>query len=98
MLRKSFYLIQNNLKSHLIKYKSALLYSFIVGLVMGSIPFIYKVKENFRIQKIIQEEKKIQIQQREKVCKEDNSDYKKFLSLGFPKTAIEKFNICMKEQ
>ena len=30
--------------------------------------------------------------------REDNSDYQKFLSLGFPKTAIEKFNICMKEQ
>ena len=28
----------------------------------------------------------------------NNSDYKKFLSLGFPKTAIEKFNICMQEQ
>ena len=26
------------------------------------------------------------------------SNYKKFMNLGFPKTAIEKFNICMKEQ
>ena len=33
---------------------------------------------------------------KEKICKTENSDYKKFLSLGFPKTAIEKFNICMK--
>ena len=35
---------------------------------------------------------------KEKICKDDNSDYRKFLSLGFPKTAIEKFNICMREK
>ena len=38
------------------------------------------------------------IEKKEKICKEEESDYKKFLSLGFPKTAIEKFNFCMKEQ
>ena len=80
------------------KYKSLLIYSFIVGLVLGSIPFFIKYKENLRVQKLIQEQKKIQIQNMEKKCKADNSEYKKFLSLGFPKTAIDKFNICMKEQ
>ncbi len=69
-----------------------------IGLVIGSLPFIKKYTENFRVQKLIQEQKKIQIETKEKICKEDNSDYKKFLSLGFPKTAIEKFNICMEEQ
>ena len=65
---------------------------------MGSIHFIYKSNERFKVQKAIQEQRKIQIQNQEKICKKENSDYKKFLSLGFPKTAIEKFNICMKEQ
>ena len=69
-----------------------------IGLVLGTLPFIKKYKENFKVQKLIQEQKKIQFEIKEKICKEDNSDYKKFLSLGFPKTAIEKFNICMKEQ
>ena len=69
-----------------------------IGLVIGSLPFIKKYTENFRVQKLIQEQKKIQIETKEKICKEDNSDYKKFLSLGFPKTAIEKFNICMQKQ
>ena len=87
-----------NLKSNLKRYKSTLIYSFIVGSLMGSLPFIYKTKENFRIQKLIQEQRRIEIQNKEKICKEDNSDYQKFLSLGFPKTAIDKFNICMKEQ
>ena len=87
-----------NLKSNLKIYKSKLIYSFIVGFLMGSLPFIYKTQENFRVQKLIQKQRKIEIQNRERICKEDNSDYKKFLSLGFPKTAIEKFNICMKEQ
>ena len=69
-----------------------------LGLVIGSIPSIYRLKENLRVKKLIEEQRKIEIQNKEKICKEDNSDYKKFLSLGFPKTAIEKFNNCMKEQ
>ena len=40
----------------------------------------------------------MQIKNKEKICKDDNSDYKKFINLGFPKTAIEKFNLCMREQ
>ncbi len=65
---------------------------------MGSIPLIYEYKEKFEIQKSIQEELRIKFQKKEKLCKAEDSDYKKFLSLGFPKTAIEKFNICMKEK
>ncbi len=78
-------------------YNSILIYSFLVGLVIGSIPFIYRSKENFRIQKLIQEQRKIQLQNKEKICKDENSEYTKFLNLGFPKTAIQKLNICMKE-
>mgnify|MGYP004163687977 CR=1 FL=1 len=44
----------------------------------------------------MEENRKIQIQYKAKVCKEEKSEYEKFLNLGFPKTAIEKFNICMK--
>ena len=98
MPKKNNFLIQINLKSTLKTYKKELVYSFIVGLVMGSIPLIHKSIENFKIQKLIEDARKIQIEKKEKICKEEESDYKKFLSLGFPKTAIEKFNICMKEQ
>ena len=69
-----------------------------VGLVIGSVPSIYRLKESLTVKKLIEEQRKIEIQNKEKICKEDNSDYKKFLSLGFPKTATEKFNNCMKEQ
>ena len=69
-----------------------------IGLAIGFIPFIYKSKENFRVKKLIQEQRKILIQNKEKICKDDNSEYKKFLNLGFPKTAAEKFNVCMKEK
>ena len=98
MPKKNNFLIQINLKSTLKTYKKELAYSFIVGLVMGSIPLIHKSIENFRIQKLIEDARKIQIEKKEKICKEEESDYKKFLSLGFPKTAIEKFNICINEQ
>ena len=92
MFKKSY------LKNHLKKNKSVLIYPFIVGLFMGSIPFIYKSYKIFRVQKLIKEQQKIQIQIKEKICKKDNSDYQKFLNLGFPKTAIEKFKNCMQEQ
>ena len=97
MFSISNFLVESNLKNQLKRYKSTIIFSFIVGLFIGSIPFIYKSIENFKVQKLIQEQRKIQIQNKEKLCKEQTSDYKKFLSLGFPKTAIEKFNICMKE-
>ena len=92
------FFLENNLKSHLTKYKLVLAFSFIFGLFIGSIPFINEYKENLKAQKLIQEQRKMQIKNKEKICKNDNSDYKKFLNLGFPKTAIEKFNICMREQ
>ena len=88
------FLKENNFINDLKRYKSKLAYSFVVGLIIGSLPFIYKVKESFRVQKLIEEQR----QNKEKICRGYNSDYEKFLSLGFPKTAIEKFNICMKEK
>ena len=97
MVKTSNFLVKSNLKIHFDRYKSTIKYSFIVGLFIGSLPFIYKSIESFRVQKLIQEQRKIEIQKKEKLCKDNNSDYKKFLNLGFPKTAMEKFNICIKE-
>ena len=68
-----------------------------IGFLIGSLPFIYKVTESFRVQKLIQEQEQRQNENKEKICKGYNSDYEKFLSLGFPKTAIEKFTICMQK-
>jgi len=92
------FLEKNNLKNDLKRYKSKLIYSFMIGLIIGSLPFVYKMKESLRVQKLIQEQRQIENQNKEKICKGYNSDYEKFLSLGFPKTAIKKFNICMKQK
>ena len=97
MLKIDYFLVKSNMKSYLKKYKSAIKYSFIVGFFMGSLPFIYKTLATFRMQKLIQKQQKIEMQNKEKICKQENSDYKKFLSLGFPKTATEKFKDCMNE-
>ena len=94
MFKLNSFLEKNDLINDLKRYKSKLAYSFVVGLIIGSLPFIYKVKESFRVQKLIEEQR----QNKEKICRGYNSDYEKFLSLGFPKTANEKFNICMKEK
>ena len=98
MFKVSSFLVENNLLNDLKRYKSKLAYSFLIGLILGSLPFFYKVTERLSVQKLIQEQRQRQIENKEKICKGDNSDYKKFLSLGFPKTAIEKFNICIQEQ
>ena len=98
MFKKNNFFVISNLKIHLKRYKSALIYPFMIGLVMGSIPFIYESKENFRINQLIREQRKIKIQNKQKICKQENSDYEKFLNLGFPKTAIEKYNICMESK
>ena len=98
MFQINNFLDKSKIKNYLKSYKLALIYSFIVGLIIGSIPFFYKLNENLRVQKLIQEQRKLKIQYKEKICKNDNSEYKKFLSLGFPKTAIQKFKNCMKEK
>ena len=94
----SKFLVESSLKGYLKKYKLAITYSFIVGLFIGSMPFIYKAQKGLRVQKLIQEERAMRIQNKVKICKGENSEYKKFLILGFPKTAIKRFNICMEEQ
>ncbi len=98
MFRLDSFLEKNNLKNDLKRIKSKLIYSFMIGLIIGSLPFVYKMKESLRVQKLIQEQRQIENQNKEKICKGYNSDYEKFLSLGFPKTAIKKFNICMKQK
>ena len=98
MLKVNSFLVENNLINDLKRYKSKIAFSFMIGLIIGSLPFIYKIKESFRVQKLIQEQIQRENQNKEKICKGYNSDYEKFLSLGFPKTAIEKFKICMKEK
>ena len=98
MFKISSFLVENNLINDLKRYKSKLAYSFMIGLIIGSLPFIYRVTENFRVQKLIQEQRQRQNENKEKICKGYNSNYEKFLRLGFPKTATEKFNICMQKQ
>ena len=98
MFKVNSFLVENNLINNLKRYKSKFAYSFMIGFIIGSLPFIYEVTESFRVQKLIQEQKQKQNEKKEKICKDDNSDYGKFLSLGFPKTAIEKYNICMQKK
>ena len=97
MLKLKNYFTKSTLKIYFKEYKSAFALSFIIGVLIASIPFIYKVIKNFRNEILIQEQMKIEIQNKEKVCKNYNSEYLKFLNLGFPETATKKFNTCMKE-
>ena len=61
MVNINNFLVENNLKSEFIRFKSALTYSFIVGLFLGSLPFIHKTQEKLRVQKLIQEQRNLKI-------------------------------------
>ena len=97
MFKLNNYFAKISLKNQYKEYKSAYTLSFIIGVLIATIPYIYKFIENFRNEILIQEQTKIEIQNKEKVCKGYNSEYLKFLNLGFPETATKKFNNCMKE-
>ena len=86
--------LKNNFKNNLFAFIS----SFMVGLVIFSIPSIYNLIKNFRYERLIQAERKLQLSRKETKCKDINSDFTKFSNLGFPKTAIERFNNCMKDK
>ena len=62
MFKVNSFLVENNLKNDLKRHKSKLIYSFMIGLIIGFLPTINKVKENFRVQKLIQEQRQIQNQ------------------------------------
>ena len=66
MFKVSSFLVENNLINDLKRYKSKLAYSFMIGLIIGSLPFFYKVTERFRIQKLIQEQRQRQIEKKRK--------------------------------
>ena len=80
------------------KYKLAFIYSFSFGALLSTIPHTYKLLRDYRIEKLIKQEMQFQLKEKEKKCKDKNSDYNKFLNLGFPKTAMSKFTICMQEK
>jgi len=85
-------------EDHIKKYKLVFFCSFSVGILISATPYIYKVIKNYKLTQEIKKEKLLQIEKLEKKCKDSNSDYSKYLILGFPKTAISKFDICMKEK
>ena len=58
----------------------------------------YKFIEHYKMETLIKKERKLQLKKKEEKCKDKNSDYAKFMDLGFPKTAISKFNDCMQEK
>ena len=90
--------VKNILLDNSRKYKLAFISSFSIGALIASIPHTYKLIENYKMERLIKKERKLQIKKKEEKCKDKNSDYSKFMGLGFPKTAISKFNVCMQEK
>ena len=86
--------LKSNLKTNLLSF----IYAFMAGLVIFSIPSMSNFIRNFRNERLIKAERKIQLSRQEAECKNLNSDYNKFSNLGFSKTAIERFNNCMKSK
>ena len=98
MFKLNNYFAKISLKNNSKKYTSAFAFSFFIGFFIATIPSIYRQIENFRNEILVKEQRKIQIKNKEKICKDNNSDYIKFLNLGFPETASKKFNTCMMDK
>ena len=90
--------LKNILLDNSRKYKLAFISSFSIGALIATIPHAYKLIENYKMERLIKKEIQLQLKKKEEKCKDKNSDYAKFVDLGFPKTAISKFNICMQEK
>ena len=80
------------------KYKLGFISSFFIGVLITTITHTYKFIDNYKMETLIKKERKLQLKKKEEKCKNKNSDYAKFVDLGFPKTAISKFNDCMQEK
>ena len=91
-------LAKNILLENSRKYKLAFISAFSIGLLIATITHTYKFIEHYKMAKLIKKERKLQLKKKEEKCKDKNSDYAKFVDLGFPKTAISKFNDCMQEK
>lgn len=79
------------------KYKLAFASSFSIGVLISTIAYSFKFIDKYKAKKFLTESE-LKTKQMEKNCKDEYSDYAKFLNLGFPNTAMEKFNYCMKEK
>ena len=64
MFKVNSFLVEKNLKKELKRHKSRLIYSFMIGFIIGTLPFINKRKESFRVQKLIREQKQMQNQKK----------------------------------
>ena len=89
---------KENIEELLKNNKLAFISAFSIGVLISIIPYINKLIEQLKVERLIEKERQIILKEKEKKCKGINSSYNKYLNLGFPKTAISKFNICMKEK
>ena len=87
-----------NLEDIFKKNKLAFVCAFSIGVLISTIPYINKLIEDLKVERLIEKERQMIFKEKEKKCKGINSSYNKYLNLGFPKTAISKFNICMNEK
>ena len=91
-------LVKNILLNNFRKYKLAFISSFSIGILITTITHTFKLIENHKMERLIKKEIELQLKKKEEKCKDKNSEYAKFVDLGFPKTAISKFNVCMQEK
>ena len=91
------YFIENlNIKRNLTKNRTAIISSFLVGVTISSITFIKTTLDEFNYRKSVLLEKEMTIKAIENLCKSDDSNYLKLYNLGFPLSAQEEFDNCMK--
>ena len=70
-------------------------YSFFVGVLLSSIPYLVNLNKRIRQYKMNQIEiENLRLREEER-CKGKDSLYRKYFNLGFPETAKDEFNKCV---
>ena len=92
------YIQKVDFKNYLEQNITAIVFSFFVGVAISFIPFFNILIETNRSERIFQLEREIAIKKIQDKCQDLDSEYKKLFYLGFPESALVKFNQCVKEK
>ena len=92
----NYYIENMNIKRNLTKSRSAIITSFLIGVTISGIPFVKNTLDELNYRKSVLLEKEMTIKAIENLCKSDDSNYLKLYNLGFPLSAQEEFDNCMK--
>ena len=81
--------------SHFRQNMSAMIFSFLVGTGISTIPFAINLIENIRNDRVVLIKNELKMESIKSICKNSNSKYTKLLNLGFSESALISYESCI---